>query len=68
VPSRPDWLLVDGSSLIFRAYFGVPNTIRAPDGRLVNGVRGFLDMLARLARAVGIAPADLLTPPPPRKR
>jgi 5'-3' exonuclease len=48
VPSRPDWLLVDGSSLIFRAYFGVPNTIRAPDGRLVNGVRGFLDMLARL--------------------
>ena len=48
MPSRPDWLLVDGSSLIFRAYFGVPNTIRAPDGRLVNGVRGFLDMLARL--------------------
>jgi len=48
VPSRPDWLLVDGSSLIFRAYFGVPNTIRAPDGRLVNGVRGFLDTLARL--------------------
>ncbi len=46
--SRPDWLLVDGSSLIFRAYFGVPNTVRAPDGRLVNGVRGFLDMLARL--------------------
>ena len=48
MPSRPDWLLVDGSSLIFRAYFGVPNTIRAPDGRLVNGVRGFLDTLARL--------------------
>ncbi len=46
--SRPDWLLVDGSSLIFRAYFGVPDTVRAPDGRLVNGVRGFLDMLARL--------------------
>jgi len=48
VPSRPDWLLVDGSSLIFRAYFCVPNTIRAPDGRLLNGVRGFLDTLARL--------------------
>ncbi|TMF84237.1 MAG: flap endonuclease [Chloroflexi bacterium] len=46
--SRPDWLLIDGSSLIFRAYFGVPNSVRAPDGRLVNGVRGFLDTLARL--------------------
>jgi 5'-3' exonuclease len=48
VPSGPDWLLIDGSSLIFRAFFGVPNTVRAPDGRLVNGVRGFLDTLARL--------------------
>ncbi|MEP7105148.1 MAG: 5'-3' exonuclease H3TH domain-containing protein [Chloroflexota bacterium] len=45
--SNPDWLLVDGSSLIFRAFFGVPKTMRAPDGRLVNGVRGFLDILAR---------------------
>jgi 5'-3' exonuclease len=43
-----DWLLVDGSSLIFRAYYGVPATVRSPDGRLVNAVRGFLDNLARL--------------------
>jgi len=41
-------MLVDGSSLIFRAYFGVPQTVRAPDGRPVNAVRGFLDNLARL--------------------
>src|SRR5438105_17073 len=40
-------MLVDGSSLIFRAYYGVPQTIRAPDGRPVNAVRGFLDNLAR---------------------
>ena len=51
VPNRPDWLLVDGSSLIFRAFFGVPNTVRAPDGTLVNAVRGFLDTLARLVLA-----------------
>lgn len=44
----PDWLLVDGSSLIFRAFYGVPQTMRAPDGRPVNAVRGFLDNLARL--------------------
>lgn len=43
----PDWLLVDGSSLIFRAFFGVPQTIVAPDGQPVNAVRGFLDFLAR---------------------
>jgi 5'-3' exonuclease len=43
-----DWMLVDGSSLIFRAYYGVPASVRSPDGRPVNGVRGFLDALARL--------------------
>jgi 5'-3' exonuclease len=43
-----EWLLVDGSSLIFRAFFGVPKTFRAPDGRLVNAVRGFSDRLATL--------------------
>jgi len=43
-----DWLFVDGSSLIFRAFYGVKGDIRSPDGRRVNAVRGFLDNLARL--------------------
>lgn len=43
-----DWLFVDGSSLIFRAFHGVPRTVRSPDGRPVNAVRGFMDTLARL--------------------
>ena len=43
-----EWLLVDGSSLIFRAFYGVPQTTRAPDGTLVNAVRGTMDTLARL--------------------
>jgi 5'-3' exonuclease len=43
-----DWLFVDGSSLIFRAFYGVPQSVRAPDGHMVNAVRGFLDTLARL--------------------
>ena len=46
--SSSDWLLVDGSSLIFRAFFGVPASVRSPSGRQVNAVRGFLDTLARL--------------------
>jgi 5'-3' exonuclease len=44
----PDWLFVDGSSLIFRAFYGVPSSIRSPDGKPVNAVRGFMDRLARL--------------------
>jgi 5'-3' exonuclease len=39
---------VDGSSLIFRSFFGNKADQRAPDGRRVNGVRGTLDSLARL--------------------
>jgi 5'-3' exonuclease len=44
----PEWLMVDGSSMIFRAFYGVPQTNRAPDGTLINAVRGFLDRLASL--------------------
>ena len=46
MPSAPEWLLVDGSSAIFRAFYGIPQTFRAPDGFLVNAVRGTLDRLA----------------------
>jgi 5'-3' exonuclease len=56
-----DWLLVDGSSLIFRAFHGVPQSVRAGDGAPVNAVRGFLDTLARLVtrrRPARIAVAD----------
>ena len=44
----PEWLLVDGSSAIFRAFYGIPQTFKAPDGSLVNAVRGTLDRLASL--------------------
>jgi 5'-3' exonuclease len=30
----------------FRSYFGVPSSIKAPDGRPVNALRGFLDAVA----------------------
>jgi 5'-3' exonuclease len=43
-----DWLLVDGSSLIFRAYFGVRPTVDGPGGMQVNAIGGFLERLARL--------------------
>src|SRR5580704_8926583 len=44
-------MLLDSASLYFRAFFGVPETVRAPDGTPVNAVRGLLDMITRLVRA-----------------
>src|SRR5699024_8442810 len=41
-------LLLDTASLYFRAFFGVPEPVRAPDGTAVHAVRGLLDMTARL--------------------
>lgn len=41
-------LLVDASSLIFRALFSTPDTVRTKDGRPINAAHGFLNMLARL--------------------
>ncbi|AGZ49224.1 5'-3' exonuclease [Mycobacterium kansasii] len=39
-------LLLDGASMWFRSFFGVPSSITAPDGRPVNAVRGFIDSMA----------------------
>ncbi|BBG02183.1 MULTISPECIES: 5'-3' exonuclease [Pseudonocardia] len=41
-------MLLDSASMYFRAYFGVPESITAPDGTPVNAVRGFTDMISRL--------------------
>jgi 5'-3' exonuclease len=41
-------MLVDAAGLYFRAFFGVPETITAPDGMPVNAIRGYLDMSSTL--------------------
>ena len=41
-------MLLDTASLYFRAFFGVPDSVRAPDGAPVNAVRGLLDFISRL--------------------
>nr|WSW71618.1 5'-3' exonuclease [Streptomyces sp. NBC_00995] len=43
-------MLLDTASLYFRAYFGVPDSVRAPDGTPVNAVRGLLDFIGRLVQ------------------
>ncbi len=51
-------LLIDSASMYYRAFYALPESMTAPDGRPVNAVRGFLDILARLMSARG--PADLV--------
>ncbi|MDZ5662075.1 5'-3' exonuclease [Nocardioides sp. zg-1308] len=41
-------LLLDTASLYFRAFFGVPDSVTAPDGTPVNAVRGLMDFISRL--------------------
>ncbi|EMY33270.1 5'-3' exonuclease [Arthrobacter crystallopoietes BAB-32] len=41
-------MLLDTASLYFRAFHGVPDSLKAPDGTPVNAVRGLLDIIARL--------------------
>jgi len=40
--------LLDVSSLTYRAFFAMPDSVTAPDGRPVNAVHGYLDMVTRL--------------------
>lgn len=41
-------MLLDSASLYYRAFYGVPTNLAAPDGTPNNALRGFLDMIARL--------------------
>lgn len=51
-------MLLDSASLYFRAFYGVPDTVKAPDGTPVNAVRGFLDIIAKLVTTY--RPTDLV--------
>lgn len=51
-------MLLDTASLYFRAFYGVPTSVTAPDGTPVNAVRGLLDFISRLV--TDHAPTDLI--------
>ena len=50
-------MLLDTASLYFRAFYGVPDSIRGPDGTPVNALRGLLDFISRLLD--GYSPSHL---------
>ena len=41
-------MLLDTASLYFRAFYGVPDKVKAEDGTSVNAARGLLDIIAKL--------------------
>ena len=44
------WLLVDGNSLTYRAFFALPTDIATASGQVTNAVYGFASMLVNLVR------------------
>ncbi|MDP9295130.1 MAG: 5'-3' exonuclease [Actinomycetota bacterium] len=43
-----DRILLDTSSLMYRAFFSMPTSVKDPSGNAVNAFHGYLDMTARL--------------------
>src|SRR3954468_15021753 len=43
-------MLLDTATLYYRAFYGMPETVTAPDGTPVNAIRGLLDAIGRLGR------------------
>ncbi|GAA1524245.1 5'-3' exonuclease [Microbacterium ginsengiterrae] len=41
-------MLLDTASLYFRAFYGIPDKVKAADGTSVNATRGLLDIIAKL--------------------
>lgn len=46
-------VLIDGNSLLHRAYHALPKTLTAPDGTVVNAVYGFTRMLIKVVKDLG---------------
>jgi 5'-3' exonuclease len=58
VTDRARSLLLDSASMYFRTFYGVPESVTAPDGTPVGAIRGFLDAVARLI--TDFAPTDVV--------
>jgi 5'-3' exonuclease len=43
-------MLLDSPALWYRAFHGVPDSVRSPQGEPVNAVRGFFDIVAKVVR------------------
>jgi DNA polymerase-1 len=48
--------LIDGNSLVYRAFFALPESIATSDGRPTNAIFGFASMLVKLVSEYGVRP------------
>src|SRR6266545_4083499 len=53
---KPTVYLIDGNSLVYRAFFALPESISTSDGRPTNAIFGFASMLVKLVSDHGLAP------------
>ncbi|HVL96647.1 MAG TPA: DNA polymerase I [Solirubrobacteraceae bacterium] len=53
---RKTIFLIDGNSLVYRAFFALPESIATSDGRPTNAIFGFASMLVKLVSEHGLAP------------
>jgi DNA polymerase-1 len=48
--------LIDGNSLVYRAFFALPESISTSDGRPTNAIFGFASMLVKIVSDYGLVP------------
>src|SRR5689334_25205999 len=51
-----DLFLIDGNSLVYRAFFALPESIATSDGRPTNAIFGFASMLVKILTDYGPVP------------
>lgn len=55
-------IFIDGNSLLHRAFYALPTTMKTKDGRYTNAVYGFINMLLTLHQIIihNISPLRLM--------
>jgi len=52
----PQLFLIDGNSLVYRAFFALPESIATSKGEPTNAIFGFASMLVKILTEYGTAP------------
>ena len=55
-PLADELFLIDGNSLVYRAFFALPESIATSDGRHTNAIFGFASMLVKMLTDNGVKP------------
>lgn len=53
MPNKFEYIAIDLSSLAYRSFYGLPDSIKSVDGRPVNAIKGYLDAMNRFIKMYG---------------